>query len=100
MYKSNNIQTKNTFEVELFNDDGEKVYQLNIYPPKIKILRKIGEMADDDYSSLIEIISEILSKNKEKITVSAEIIEDLFDLSDISDFISDFMDWIKSNKKK
>lgn len=72
-------------------------YDLHIEPPKLKTLRKF-EAIDDDSSieDMLGVISAVASKNKEKITLSAEYIEDNLDTVDLVSFFEDFGDFIDS----
>ena len=103
MYKSNDVQTKSTFHAELINEEKNESFSLSVYPPKMKILRKFSKINNEDDDSIDDVISciaEFISRNKENIHLSADDIDDIFDVDDINNFLSDFFEWIKLNKKK
>ena len=76
---------------------------LELEPPKLKILKKIaslsksqssGELTEDDITSLAEAIALSLSKNKENKTITTELVEDMFDIDEMYDFLTNYFKWV------
>lgn len=102
MYKSSNNLTKDTFKLEVETVSGES-FAVSVFPPSlanIRSLQGIDQNSDTALEDTIECVSKIISRNKEGRTFSSKAVEDLFDIFDISDFITDFVSWIDNIKKK
>lgn len=98
MYTSiNNNTVKRYFEIEL--SDGENSYQLAVEPPKLKTLTKLSKLNKKaDVSEVTELIAEIVSKNKTRTAITAEIIEECMDIDDLTAFMTEYTDWIYGKK--
>lgn len=97
MYDMTNLTTR-YFKIKL--KDGK---ELELEPPKLKILRKISklsksinndELAESDIENLSEAISLSLSKNKQKIDISTDYVEDNFDIDEMYDFLFKYYSWV------
>lgn len=87
------------FEVELF--DGSIV---KVLPPKIDVLDMLVAAADDldengdvyeyqrDY--ICDLISQIISRNVQKVEISKEYVSENFDVIDILGFCTAFFEWV------
>lgn len=78
---------------------------LNIEPPKLKVLKKIsalskieetGELKEKDIENLSEAVSLALSKNKQKFKITAEQVEDDYDIDEILSLLNNYFEWINS----
>lgn len=76
---------------------------LDLEPPKLKILKKIsslskasltGDITDEDITNLSEAIALSLSKNKQNKTISVETVEDMFDIDEMYDFLTNYFSWV------
>lgn len=102
MYISKNSQPKGTFTAE-FIDENDKKIIVSVFPAKIKHLKKAGELdgkSTDSVNQITEFLSEVLSFNKEKIKISQEFLEDVLDISELSELFEDYFAWIANLKKK
>lgn len=71
---------------------------LKIEPPKVKTLRELEEIGTE-YSKLIAVIAKIIAKNTAGYRVTPEMVEDWMDVDQMNAFISDFMDWLRAERK-
>lgn len=100
MYKSANSSVKGTFHVELIDDVGRKT-ELSLFSPKLKTLNKFSKIDENDsLDEVIEVLTEILSRNKENIEISIETVENIFDFEDIDRFFDKYFSWVEETKKK
>lgn len=102
MYRTGQSITKDVFKAEFEADDGS-VISLSVYPPKMKVMRMLQQIdldADTAMEETIAALSAILSNNREKKRVSVSMVEELFDVTDLNDFFSDFNEWVGNLKKK
>lgn len=76
---------------------------LNIEVPKLKILKKISslgesskneELNENDVKNLIEATTLAINKNKQNYKISAEQVEDMFDIEDVMLFLSNYFEWV------
>lgn len=97
MYDMTNLITR-YFKIKL--KDGK---ELELEPPKLKVLRKISklsksissdELTEDDIANLSEAISLSLSKNKQSVSVSTDYVEDNFDIDAMYDFLIKYYNWV------
>lgn len=89
---------KRYFDIKLKNG---KI--LNIEAPKLKILKKIlslgessknEELNENDMKDLIEATTLALNKNKQNYKISAEQVEELFNIEELILFLSDYFEWV------
>lgn len=107
MYIKGNSSVKSTFSIEILDEtEGNKI-KLSVYPPKMKVLKKISKLSEDAdktefeiLDSMLEILSDALSSNKESIYVSVEYLENVLDTEDIQSVFEDFFNWVADVKKK
>lgn len=102
MYKSCEASVKGTFRAEFEADDGTQIV-VSIYAPKMKVLRMLQQIdleSDTAMEETIKAVSDILSHNAEKRKISFETVEELFDVTDLNDFLTDFYEWVGNLKKK
>lgn len=80
---------------------------IDIEPPRLKILRKISalsntkeseELSEIDIKNLIEATALALNKNRQGYKVTAEIIEEHYNIEDIMDFLNNYFDWINETQ--
>lgn len=107
MYIKGDSSVKSTFSIELFDEAEENKIKLSVYPPKMKVLKKISKLSRDTeetefeiLDSMIEILSDALSCNKERINVSVEYLENVLDTEDVQSVFEDFFNWVADVKKK
>ena len=96
----NKSKTKNTFQLEMIDETNNREYKVAVYSPKISVLRRFENLDDD--SSVLEVtklIASIISNNSEKIKFSSEIIEDIFSIDDMMDFLDDYFTWVSEVRK-
>ena len=76
---------------------------LELEPPKLKVLKKISslsksisakELTDKDITILAEAIALSLSKNKQNKTISIDTVENMFDIDEMYDFLSNYFKWV------
>lgn len=108
MYKRNNGgSSKGTFSLILFDEEKDKEIKLSVYPPKMKVLKKIRELDADDnkaefdiIETMTDILSDALSRNKEKIKLESSYLEELLDVEDVEEIFEDYFEWVAQIKKK
>lgn len=96
MFDMSNYVTR-YFDVKL--KDGT---ELQLEPPKLKVLRKMASLAkldgnnfdDEALSSLVEAVTLALNKNKTGYTVTAEQVEETFDITLMYNFLTSFFNWV------
>ena len=76
---------------------------IDIMPPKLKILKKISrlseikdkeEFSSEDMQNLTEAITLAFNKNKQNYKITAEQIEQEYDILQIVDFLQNYFTWI------
>lgn len=104
MYKSNQspveMQCSRLWAVTLIDDESNKEIKINVESPRLKVFKKFNAL--DDSSSVedvVEILSEILSKNREKKKISIDYLLENLDFQDMSMLINDFADWLGNLQK-
>lgn len=103
MFDMNSIN-KRYWDVTIRYDtkSGEKEIVLNVECPKLAVLRKITELTKDQdnlISNLSEALSMAFSKNKQNKAISADFIEDNFDIDDINNLLLSYFNWVKDVKQ-
>lgn len=104
MFDINGVN-KRYFDVTLYstNDNGEieKSISLKVEPPKLKVLKKIIRLQKVKNETVIEDLTDsirlILNKNKEKIRVDEEYIDDL-DMDQMNKLLTAYFDWLNETK--
>ena len=93
MYDMTKYQVR-YFDVKLKNG---KI--INVEPPKMKVLKKIStlsniqnnnELTERDIANLTEAVSLAISKNKQGYKVSAENIDEEYNIIEIMDFLNNY----------
>ena len=104
MYVRNDTPVKNTFRVELVDDASGEKQIVNVYQPKLGLFRKFKNVSKEDnfqaVDDMVEILSEALSRNAEKVPVTVDFLLNNFDESDLSLLFNDYFGWIDDLKKK
>ena len=103
MYISKNAQTKGTFTAEFINDETDEKTIVSVFPAKIKYLKSAMEIqtkSKETVNQIIEVLSKILSCNKEKIKITENFLEDVLDVSELTELFEDYFCWISELKKK
>lgn len=96
MFKISGVQTR-YFEFEA--PDTQKV--LHIEPPKLKTLRSLENTSKSKNPSIMDMagqIAKVISKNREKRTVTAEMVVDWMDSDQLNAFIEAFLNWLNREK--
>jgi len=94
------------FEVKLSitneNGEEEKSIDVEVEPPKIKILKRIMGVAkikdEDAIEELTECVRLLLNKNKRKITIQEEYIDEM-DFDEMQNLILEFFIWLGKTKE-
>ena len=87
------IQT-GTFQIKLNEDT-----VLNLRPPKVKLLKKIQNMArENDYTELIEGMVLILNSNTDGMEFDADFVEDYMRLDELIEVYQQYFEWIAGIK--
>lgn len=75
---------------------------LDVEPPKLKVLKKItaltGMKDNESMDSLVEAVGMILNKNKDKIKVTDELLDEL-DLDQLNEILVAYFDWLNKEKQ-
>ncbi len=76
---------------------------INIEPPKLKILKKIStlssikdneNLSEVDIANLSEAVALAFNKNKQGFKITAEKVEEDYDMLEIVDFLNNYFDWV------
>ena len=92
--------TKRCFAVKLHceDDDGiDHATALEIFPPKLKVLREIVGCAND-IPGMQEAVRKMLSNNKSKFVVPDEYIDGM-DTDELSGLLTAYFKWVSEAKK-
>lgn len=93
------------FKTRYFNIKLKNNKIIDIEPPKMKILNKIAalsgiknnkELSKTDISNLIEAVCLALNKNRQGYKITANQIEEEYNVLEIMNFLSSYFDWVKS----
>ena len=60
--------------------------------------RELEEVGNDD-RKLIEVVAKIIDKNTAGFRVTPEMVESWLDVDQLVEFITDFMDWLRAERK-
>lgn len=96
MYDMTKLKTR-YFDIKLKNGR-----ILNIEPPKMKVLKKISVLSEikeedltgSDITNLLEAVSLALSKNKQGVKISAEKVEEEYDIFELVEFLIAYFNWV------
>lgn len=96
MYDMTKLKTR-YFDIKLKNGR-----ILNIEPPKMKVLKKISVLSEikeedltgSDITNLLEAVSLALSKNKQGVKISAEKVEEEYDIFELVEFLTAYFNWV------
>lgn len=76
-------------------EDGKS---LTLRTPKLKLLKRAGNIKKDDgaeaINEMIEVVAAILSNNKENRTITTDFVENEFDTSELISFLTHYFKWI------
>jgi len=92
--------TKRCFAVKLHCEDESGVdhaTELEIFPPKLKVLREIVACAND-IPGMQEAVKKMLSNNKSKFVVPDEYIGGM-DVDELSGLLTAYFKWVSEAKK-
>jgi len=82
-------------------DDAIKYINVEVEPPKLKVLKKITSLSksreEDAINDLTEAIKMILNKNKAKVKVPDEFIDEL-DLDQMNELLTTYFEWLNKSK--
>lgn len=86
--------------VTLIEDESEKEIKINVESPKLKTFKKFNALDDNSsIEDIVDILSIILSKNREKKPITSDFLLENLDIEDMTQMISDFSDWLGENQK-
>ena len=72
---------------------------LKFYPPKIKVLRNLFDVArGGTIDDTVQAVCIILNTNDKQKTFDASFVEENFDIDELYDFLSAYVDWINETK--
>ncbi len=72
--------------------------QLEVEPPKVKTLKKLmAVQKTNDYETYIDVMSEILSKNRQKITITTEMLAEA-DFDVLNNLSIQYFTWLSEIK--
>jgi len=90
-----NTVNKRYFSIKLNN------LELEVEPPKLKALKKITSLSkarnEDAIEDLASAVGMILNKNKNKVIISDEAIDEL-DLDQMNEILSAYFEWLGKEK--
>ncbi len=98
MYDMTKLKTR-YFDIKLKNGR-----IINIEPPKMKVLKKISvlsevkeeDLTESDIANLTEAVSLALSKNRQGLKITAEKVEEEYDIFELIDFLTAYFNWVNS----
>ena len=91
MFDLNSVITR-FFTLNLNNN------QLEVEPPKVKTLKKlIAVQKNNDYDAFIEIMSEVLSKNRQKKKITVEMLDGV-DVDVLNEISVQYFTWLSEVK--
>lgn len=91
MFDLNSVITR-YFTLNLNNN------QLEVEPPKVKTLKKlIAVQKNNDYGAFIEIMSEVLSKNRQKKKITVEMLDGV-DVDVLNEISVQYFTWLSEVK--
>lgn len=76
---------------------------INIEPPKLKILKKISslssvkdndDLSETDIANLSEAVTLAFNKNRQNFKITAEKVEEDYDMIEIVDFLNNYFNWV------
>lgn len=105
MYSREENPVKNTFTVNLTDDVTDETVTVNVYQPKLALIRKLRDVSKeadsmDIVDNMLGILADALSRNAEKRTISADFLADMLDTEDMSALFEDYFQWVQNLKKK
>jgi len=91
MFDLNSVITR-FFTLNLNNN------QIEVEPPKVKTLKKlIAVQKNNDYGAFIEIMSEVLSKNRQKKKITVEMLDSV-DVDVLNEISVQYFTWLSEVK--
>ena len=91
MFDLNNIITR-YFTLSINNT------QLEVEPPRVKTLKKlIAVQKSEDYDAFIEVMSEVLSKNRQKKKITVEMLDGI-DVDVLNEISVQYFTWLSEVK--
>ena len=105
MYKRKDVLTKETFEITISDETTVKTLNLNVYQPKIALIRKLTNVAksketEEIIENMLEILTSALKNNKEKVEISTDFLAEALDTDDMTALFEDYFKWVENLKKK
>lgn len=71
---------------------------IHIEPPTVKIVAQMQKMDNTDLDAVSEMVSKIISKNKEGYKFSTDAVQNSMDVTQMLDFLSHYFDWLNGVK--
>lgn len=93
------------FRTRYFNMKLKNGRIIDIEPPKMKVLKKISalsetkdseDLSENDIANLTEAVALALNKNKQGYKVTANNVEEDYDILEIVDFLTAYFNWVNS----
>lgn len=93
------------FRTRYFNMKLKNGRVIDIEPPKMKVLKKISalsetkdseDLSENDIANLTEAVALALNKNKQGYKVTANNVEEDYDILEIVDFLTAYFNWVNS----
>lgn len=93
------------YKTRYFNMKLKNGRVIDIEPHKMKILKKIAslseikdnnDLTEEDISKLTEAVALAFNKNRQNYKITAEKVEDEYDILEIVDFLDNYFNWINS----
>lgn len=93
------------FRTRYFNMKLKNGRIIDIEPPKMKVLKKISalsetkdseDLSENDIANLTEAVALALNKNKQGYKVTANNVEEDYDILEIVDFLTAYFKWVNS----
>jgi len=104
MYIRKDNKVKNVFTVELSDEMSGENITLNVYQPKLALIRKLKSISQgegiDIIDRMLDILASALSRNTEGRQIDADFLADILDTEDMSALFEDFFQWVNELKKK
>lgn len=93
-YEGATVRAGQTWPVRIVSDDGAEL-NIDVINPKLKVFKQFQELGENStVEDISGVLSAILSKNKQKIEVSADYLLDNLDSSDLAQILADFGQWL------
>ena len=76
--------------------DGKGI--IHIEPPTVKTVAQMQNMDNTNMDAVSEMVSKIISKNKEGYKISTDDVQDVMTVEQMLDFLTHYFDWLNDVK--